>query len=643
MSKIKAVKFSESEPTLKSMNVQFYIDSATGLSEELKKCIQSSKSWGDTNIGAFVTIESPDLASNELRVTDSIKGTDTLSWLSSAKCKSLNSASTVTFYVKYEKRVINLQRKITVISKTDTYTLGDLILQQGGSGLDKSLDLPLYSDSKSSTSTHLKLSIREFGNAIAEAAIHAQQEAPFRIIDEEMNGVSAWLEEMSGSSSSSIQTLSNIGLAFYGVLDKVKMKHADPWKQIIYSNSGVEDEVQGVLRAINHMTNSIATGAIIQTIQAITAIQGYISDPEVVINTMPLEISRNPVNDLNTGLTAAYLKSCPTAAKQTNPEALDLILTTDSEQLKKENIAINLISKWIAFLPSWKNSPNIFWLQGSDAKSSPRNHIVSHMFDAYSKLGYGGIYYDFRQNGPNNLSALVPTIAYQISVTRAGATKYFEEAIVKSPGALDLDIHTKFKRFIVEPLCGMEKENTMHKPLLIILDNFDDCKFSGMEGIGDLLQIFSAEMGNLPTFVHILIASESSQLISDTFGKYDNILKYELRAPDIPKDTKERGSEYIPRGQDFTPANQHNPEANNFTHDIKKRDSYGWSNTMNAHEVILYAQKFRKIRKTPPTVQKITISLRGRPSLDTISEMNNANMKDDIQTGSVFEEDDFVF
>ena len=131
-------------------------------------------------------------------------------------------------------------------------------------------------------------------------------------------------------------------------------------------------------------------------------------------------------------------------------------------------------------------------------------------------------------------SLVIRTLAYKLASFDARVGDAVSVAIQNIPDIAESPLHFQFRNLVVQPLSCAESRG----PLVIVIDALDECGTSASHKT--LLSVLSLEIGNLPSFTHILITSRPEDNIKCILHRHVLVRAQEL---DITSDSTERDIE----------------------------------------------------------------------------------------------------
>ncbi|TFK69626.1 hypothetical protein BDN72DRAFT_594809 [Pluteus cervinus] len=167
-------------------------------------------------------------------------------------------------------------------------------------------------------------------------------------------------------------------------------------------------------------------------------------------------------------------------------------------------------------LTSWVDSaavtePNLKWVNGSVGVG--KSAVAKWMAEYYKeRLQLAASFFFFRQ-GANHIGNFIPTIAYQIAVSRADpiARLRIIEHIKNDPDILTKSFDVQWKQLIIEPLASIQR------PVLIVIDGIDEIT-SPDEQMTLLRCILHTSLPN--PFIKILLVSRPEPQIHQEFNAF---------------------------------------------------------------------------------------------------------------------------
>ena len=140
----------------------------------------------------------------------------------------------------------------------------------------------------------------------------------------------------------------------------------------------------------------------------------------------------------------------------------------------------------------------ICWLSGSAGSGkSALSQTIAQRYDDESSLLAS--FFFLRGTGDRSImTRLIPTLAYQLSISTPATARLIRDVIQKEPGIFNQSRTHQFKRLIVEPIMGTRNSILAllqwAKPGVIVIDALDECddKDLMVEFIGAVLGAFQA-------------------------------------------------------------------------------------------------------------------------------------------------------
>ena len=187
---------------------------------------------------------------------------------------------------------------------------------------------------------------------------------------------------------------------------------------------------------------------------------------------------------------------------------------------------INTINDWG---PSRKP---IRWLNGSAGSGkSAIARSVAHAWNNYGQLA--GSFCFFRNSGDQSkASRLLPTVAFQLSISIPETKQAIENAIRSDPSLLHRSIDQQFRKLIVEPIMALCRHPDA--PVLIVVDGVDECDDSHL--IAQLIEaITDVDFSQFP--VRFLFTSRMEERIRIIFhARTTSAITHELSLSSINAD-----------------------------------------------------------------------------------------------------------
>ncbi|KDR85967.1 hypothetical protein GALMADRAFT_235161 [Galerina marginata CBS 339.88] len=172
----------------------------------------------------------------------------------------------------------------------------------------------------------------------------------------------------------------------------------------------------------------------------------------------------------------------------------------------------------------WINSLNdeyFLWLYGP--AGAGKSAIAQTIAELCSKLGLLAASFFFSRTVPgrNNDKLLVPTMAYQLTISIPGICNQIADAIVKDPLIFDRTLEIQFNSLIVETLAKLPLRDSFRAdshPKLIVIDGLDECSEPNTQHY-ILSTLSSAALRDKPLQLTFLIASRPEHDIRNGFDE----------------------------------------------------------------------------------------------------------------------------
>ena len=128
---------------------------------------------------------------------------------------------------------------------------------------------------------------------------------------------------------------------------------------------------------------------------------------------------------------------------------------------------INTINDW------GPSREPIRWLNGSAGSGkSAIARSVAHAWNTRGQLA--GSFCFFRNSGDQSkASRLLPSVAFQLSISIPETKQTIEDAIRKDPNLLHRSVDQQFQKLIFEPIMALRRQPD--DPVLIVVDGVDEC------------------------------------------------------------------------------------------------------------------------------------------------------------------------
>ena len=208
-------------------------------------------------------------------------------------------------------------------------------------------------------------------------------------------------------------------------------------------------------------------------------------------------------------------------SKSLKPSHIDTVGRTACLQGTRTKIIESIIN-WGTDISS---EQNILWLYG--LAGSGKSTISTTVADHFHEIGILGayIFFDRKFAQESHPTAVIRTLAYQLSLARPGVATAISAIIDITPTISALSIQRQFQQLLLDPLLT---EGTIEadKPLILVLDAFDEC--GTVKEREDLLEQLAERSTKFPRNIRIFITSRPEKDIRDAFELQSHILVQEL-------------------------------------------------------------------------------------------------------------------
>ncbi|KAF8965968.1 hypothetical protein BDZ97DRAFT_1729638, partial [Flammula alnicola] len=180
----------------------------------------------------------------------------------------------------------------------------------------------------------------------------------------------------------------------------------------------------------------------------------------------------------------------------------------------------------------WLNDPDnlrlFLWLYGP--AGAGKSAIAQTIAEMYYEAGILGASFFFSRTASlhNESTRLIPTLAYQLSLSVPQISEHVAEAINDDSSIFERNLITQMQSLIVNPLNRAILQTTAH-PTLIIIDGLDECDDPKSQRY--ILDSLSAASNRLTIPVHYLIASRPEQQIRDAYNTVGSLASQTLTLP----------------------------------------------------------------------------------------------------------------
>ena len=171
------------------------------------------------------------------------------------------------------------------------------------------------------------------------------------------------------------------------------------------------------------------------------------------------------------------------------------------------------------------NTQNALWVHGLAGMG--KSTLSTTVANRLREMGHLGAFLFFSRDvaARSNPSTVIRTLAYQIGLFHAPAGVAISKAIENFPGICVSPLRVQFQKLLVEPLASVNK-NAIPGTLVLVIDSLDECGTpKKREG---LLEVFTEQMVQLPSYIRMLIMSRSEHDICCAFRCRGQFLEHEL-------------------------------------------------------------------------------------------------------------------
>ena len=178
------------------------------------------------------------------------------------------------------------------------------------------------------------------------------------------------------------------------------------------------------------------------------------------------------------------------------------------------------IITWAAESEVENDDKNVLWLHGmaGSGKSTIATTIAQH-FDTLYRQGA----YLFFERATSTPSAVIRTLAYQLSLFDSALSSAISECLRADPKIAEKSLQLQFEKLLRVPLVAAAKKLT--GPIIIILDALDEC--GDRTSRSELLAILGANLSTLPSVFRWLITSRPEEDIRFRFGSTNLVMSLE--------------------------------------------------------------------------------------------------------------------
>ncbi|GKU15649.1 unnamed protein product, partial [Fusarium langsethiae] len=214
-------------------------------------------------------------------------------------------------------------------------------------------------------------------------------------------------------------------------------------------------------------------------------------------------------------LPVAHGASFDSKAEEHNPKCLP---NTRQELLDN-------IDHWIGD----PNSKTVYWLNGmAGTGKSTISRTVAH---SRSKRGDLGASFFFKRGEMDrgNLNKLMPTLAYQLALSRPEVAFFIKKALDANPAIVGKSVKEQFQKLIQEPLSEAAASAKVLSTVVIVIDALDECDQEA--DIRLLINILSQAKPSLP-HLRVFLTSRPELPIrlgfSEVQGFYQGLVLHEI-------------------------------------------------------------------------------------------------------------------
>lgn len=195
-------------------------------------------------------------------------------------------------------------------------------------------------------------------------------------------------------------------------------------------------------------------------------------------------------------------------------------------------------------ITTWAEDPDsdtIFWLNGmAGTGKSTISRTMAHSF-AQNKILGASFFFKRGERDRGNASRLFTTIAAQLIIRLPKIGPPAIKAIENEPDLPNKFIREQFKKFILDPLCELDKTMSAQRVLVIVMDALDECDrdrdvrliINLLTGLGSLTKI------RLKAFVTSRPELPIRLGFNSIKGKYRDVILHQIPKPVIEHDISE--------------------------------------------------------------------------------------------------------
>ncbi|KAF5963697.1 vegetative incompatibility het-e-1 [Fusarium coicis] len=222
-------------------------------------------------------------------------------------------------------------------------------------------------------------------------------------------------------------------------------------------------------------------------------------------------------------LPIAYGASFDSKAEEHNPKCLP---NTRQELLDN-------IDHWIGD----PTSKTVYWLNGmAGTRKSTISRTVAH---SRSKRGDLGASFFFKRGEMDrgNLDKLMPTLAYQLALSRPEVAFFIKKALNANPAVVGKSVKEQFEKLIQEPLSEAAAMVTTQSSIVMVIDALDECDQEA--DIRLLINILSQAKTARP-HLRVFLTSRPELPVrlgfSEVQGSYQDLVLHEIPAQIVEHD-----------------------------------------------------------------------------------------------------------
>jgi NACHT domain len=179
-------------------------------------------------------------------------------------------------------------------------------------------------------------------------------------------------------------------------------------------------------------------------------------------------------------------------------------------------VILNEIMSWVE--NSHTTSTPIMWLYGP--AGAGKSAIVQTIAEECNARGWLAASFFFSRTAAerNNEKRLVPTIAYQLTLSISGIRSFIEKAVEDDPLIFSRSLEAQLTALIAIPLfkIGLSKSERSW-PMLIAIDGLDECH--GDVAQRSILEVIFSALDERGLLFSALVASRPEQIIRQTFNR----------------------------------------------------------------------------------------------------------------------------